>query len=201
MKKYVWSEESTKIIEDFWEDPFEQKSRELIASEIGLINGTLTEIGCGSGRQGILIPCDEYIGIDGSSAMLHIASKRFIVNSKCPFSFQLADASNTHRENRKSGTVLCTQVLRHNDEWRPLVDEMLRICTNKVILVDAFSADKTKLGVFEGAGGVWPDNQWSYKDIVGSYPSWNWSFQYVAGIEPVGIIELWRKGDGTNTII
>jgi SAM-dependent methyltransferase len=190
MMEYQWSATSTQEIEAFWEAPEEIASRKAIADAIGPIEGRLTEVGCGSGRQGILIPCDEYLGFDGSASMLSLARDRF-GERKATFTTSPADCIPC--QDRGGGTVLCAQVLRHNDDYLPILLELCRIATDRVIIVDRFDENIPRMGRCRGFGGEWPDNTWCSRIVMNSFPpGWSTLFHYVRDLWPIGIIEARR---------
>jgi ubiquinone/menaquinone biosynthesis C-methylase UbiE len=191
--EYQWNKASTEEIEAFWDSPEEIASRKAIAEAIGPVEGRLTEVGCGSGRQGILIPCDEYLGFDGSAWMLGLACDRF-TGRKATFTTSPADCIPC--KDREGGTVLCAQVIRHNDDYLPILEELCRIATQRVIIVDRFDPNLPRMGRCQGFGGEWPDNTWCSRIVMNSFPpEWNTSFSYVPDLWPIGIIEARRIYD------
>lgn len=157
---YEWNEAVSKEFDAYWESPFEVKVRKAIADWVGP-SDILVEIRCGSGRQAQVMEWNYFIGVDGSLSMLALAKELLKDRSA---TFMCRDAADTGYADHSIDTVLCAQVIRHNDDFRPIVKELCQITKNRLIISDRFADEGTVHN--HSWEGRWPDIIWNLQDVL-----------------------------------
>jgi SAM-dependent methyltransferase len=185
---YEWNEAVSKEFDAYWESPFEVKVRKAIADWVGPSN-VLVEIGCGSGRQAQVMEWNSFIGVDGSLPMLALAKELLKDRSA---TFMCRDAADTGFADRSIDTVLCAQVIRHNDDFRPIVKELCRIVRTRLIISDRFLKGETARNY--SWEGRWPDIQWDLHEVLrylmSCLPGWMGRTEELPSFPEITMIEF-----------
>jgi ubiquinone/menaquinone biosynthesis C-methylase UbiE len=196
---YEWNEAVSKEFDEYWGSPYEISVRREISEWIGPTD-FLVEIGCGSGRQAEAMKWNFYVGVDGSLPMLALADKLLKGRSAA---FMCRDAADTGYGDHSCDTVLCAQVIRHNDDFRPIVKELCRIVKNRLIISDRFLIGETARNY--SWEGRWPDIQWNLQEvlayIMSQLPGWVGRSEVLPFFREITMIEFKRGRDGQDSVV
>ena len=133
-----WDDQPPEVLEVFLQDevegvdhPSRRYVRDWLTSHPGL---TILDIPCGPGVEydGIMaagVPT-SYIGMDASDRMLEVVRKRHPDGD-----FRKGDITDIPLGSGVVDVVLCRHVLEHLDDYRPAVDEAVRVARHRVFLV------------------------------------------------------------------
>ncbi|MDZ7314812.1 MAG: class I SAM-dependent methyltransferase [candidate division KSB1 bacterium] len=119
-----------------------QGEKQVLKQELGLPNGKVLDIGCGTGELSVLFPPDRYVGIDISPAYIEFARHHYAAE------FHVMDATALNFADGTFGSAVIVGVLHHlNDELsRALLREAGRVLASGgrlVLLEDVVLAKGT----------------------------------------------------------
>jgi ubiquinone/menaquinone biosynthesis C-methylase UbiE len=141
-----WDEEEKDWFENFGKMKIETQviPRTKILSEFLKPEYKVLDIGCGAGRyfnsivrRSMLIPVEDYTGIDGAEGMLAEARRLYPEGD-----FRKGDAFNLEFSDGSFDMCLLMDVIQHIPDYKPLIKEMHRVSNKYIVVVTWWTKGK-----------------------------------------------------------
>jgi SAM-dependent methyltransferase len=151
----IYSSKTDKAIVDWqWYEPSLRNITHLILKNVPKNKGLALDVGCGTGRVSFALASLGYkvVGIDANERAIEIA-KNINENSGSNISFQAANFSSETIENGKYDLAVCSEVLEHIEDYKPLITGMFAALKPNGRLIVTVPFDPQKWSVLDEYGG------------------------------------------------
>jgi ubiquinone/menaquinone biosynthesis C-methylase UbiE len=101
-------------------------------------DGTVLDVGCGTGRASTLFNAEKYLGVDTEPEMIKRAKELYPTKR-----FELGDAYHLRYKDSEFDLVLCNAVLHHIPEIEPALAELWRV-TGRYLLTSFLCGSKNE---------------------------------------------------------
>lgn len=151
----IYSSKTDKAIVDWqWYEPSLRNITHLILKNVPKANGLALDVGCGTGRVAFALANLGYQvkGVDANERAIEIA-KSISETSGLDISFQTAAFNSETIENGKYDLAVCSEVLEHVEDYKPLIKGMFAALKPKGRLIVTVPFDPRKWSVLDEYGG------------------------------------------------
>jgi SAM-dependent methyltransferase len=151
----IYASKTDKAIVDWqWYEPSLRNITHLILKNVPKTRGLALDVGCGTGRVAFALAKlgFEVEGIDANERAIEIANQ-INENVRAKIDFHSANFNSETVEKEKYDLAVCSEVLEHVEDYKPLIKGMLAALKPKGRLIVTVPFDPKKWSVLDEYGG------------------------------------------------